>query len=75
MPLYEYVCKKCGAEFEELTRSSNSGEAVACRACGSRSVTRLLSAFAVHASAGSSAPEPGPCGACGARQRGICGVE
>jgi putative FmdB family regulatory protein len=75
MPIYEYRCQACGAEFEELTRSSNDADAVPCKKCNSRRVTRLLSAFAVGAAAANAAPEPGPCGACGAAQRGMCGIE
>ena len=74
MPIYEYRCHKCGGEFEELTLSSAGAGEVACRACGSARVSRVLSAFAVHGTA-EAAPEPGPCGSCGAEQRGMCGVE
>ncbi len=73
MPIYEYRCRDCGAEFEELGAPSQDSEAVTCRACAGRRVTRLLSAFAVGAVAETRAPEPGPCGACGAAQRGMCG--
>ena len=73
MPIYEYRCERCGAEFEELALSSQSAS-VTCRACDSRRVTRLLSAFAVHQAEGAAA-EPGPCGACGAPRRGMCGAE
>jgi putative FmdB family regulatory protein len=73
MPIYEYQCQDCGAEFEELTAASAPHAAVTCRGCASRRVTRLLSAFAVHAGAQARAPEAGPCGACGAAQRGMCG--
>jgi putative FmdB family regulatory protein len=44
MPLYDYVCKKCGHEFEGLVRT---GETVACSACGSTELERLPSGFAV----------------------------
>ena len=74
MPIYEYRCQKCGAQFEELTSSSQEA-AVRCRSCSSRRVARMLSAFAVHASAPTLAPaaaEAGPCGSCGAARRGMC---
>ena len=74
MPIYEYRCKECGAEFEELTLSRDNG-AVTCRKCSSRRVTRLLSTFAVGSQAAPSKVDAGPCGACGAAQRGLCGVE
>ena len=74
MPIYEYRCQACGAEFEDFTLSSHDDATVACRACSSRRVTRLLSAFAVHGSA-ETALEPGPCGGCGASRRGMCGED
>jgi len=46
MPIYEYRCEQCGAQFEELTSSVNAAH-VCCRQCAGRRVTRLLSAFAV----------------------------
>lgn len=41
MPLYEYRCGACGAEFEFLVRSNTT---VACPDCGSVSLERLISA-------------------------------
>jgi putative FmdB family regulatory protein len=41
MPLYEYRCGAGGAEFEFLVRSKTT---VACPACGSASLERLISA-------------------------------
>ncbi len=75
MPIYEYRCRDCGAEFEELLLSTTREVAVRCRACESRRVTRVLSAFAVSSSAEGAVPEAGPCGACGAAQRGMCGID
>lgn len=72
MPIYEYRCEACGAEFEELLRSADA-DGVVCRQCESARVTRLLSAFAVSASELPAAAEPGGCGACGAPRRGMCG--
>lgn len=75
MPIYEYRCESCGAQFEELMLSSNGEKAVRCRVCESKRVTRLLSSFAVQAASSAPAiPESGPCGACGAAQRGMCAM-
>ena len=73
MPLFEYECRKCKTRFEQLVY--NTGTAVACRKCGSTDLTQLLSTFAVAGSSDKAAAEHGPCGACGAAQRGMCGVE
>ncbi|TFG51614.1 MAG: zinc ribbon domain-containing protein [Gemmatimonadales bacterium] len=41
MPIYEYHCPDCGAKFERLVRGET---AVACPACQSHAVERLISA-------------------------------
>jgi putative FmdB family regulatory protein len=74
MPIYEYRCEQCGAQFEELTSSADATQ-VRCRQCSGRRVKRLLSAFAVGASEPVRPAEAGPCGGCGAAQRGMCGVD
>jgi len=70
VPLYEYECKSCKAKFEQLVFSSSSD--VVCPTCGGSSVTQLLSVFAVGGGSGRAKVEPGPCGSCGAAQRGTC---
>jgi putative FmdB family regulatory protein len=62
VPLYEYVCRDCGAGFEKLVR--RFGDAVDCPTCSSAAVDKQLSVFAVA----SPAPVPQGCGmgACGA---------
>ncbi len=42
MPIYEYRCAACGRSFERLVHGQ---QAVACPACDSTDVTRLLSLF------------------------------
>lgn len=44
MPLYEYRCLACEAEFECLVRDR---DVPACPSCGSQTLERLLTAFAV----------------------------
>jgi putative FmdB family regulatory protein len=62
VPLYEYVCRDCGAGFEKLVR--RFGDDVDCPSCASPAVEKQLSVFAV------ASPAPvfegcggGPCGA------------
>jgi putative FmdB family regulatory protein len=71
MPIYEYHCDQCGRDFEQLVSRSDE-QAVQC-GCGSARVQRLLSAFAVGGNGERASFEPGPCGACGAPERGSCG--
>jgi putative FmdB family regulatory protein len=72
MPLFEYVCSECGAEFEKIVPTHKTR--VACQSCRSRRVEKKLSVFAV--SGGGSDPMEslagGGCGACGADEPGMC---
>ena len=34
MPIYEYVCPRCGMEFEQLASMSRAGKATICANCG-----------------------------------------
>lgn len=44
MPMFEFRCRECGQQFEEIVR----GEKIpSCPACESEEVTKLISAFAV----------------------------
>lgn len=47
MPMFEFTCRECGAEFEELctTAEVEAGE-VACPECGARKADKKLSVFA-----------------------------
>lgn len=44
MPLYLYICRGCGHEFETLVRT---GSEPACPSCQSRDLDRQVSTFAV----------------------------
>jgi putative FmdB family regulatory protein len=43
MPIYEFRCEQCGAEFEELTEA---GAEARCPVCGSERAMRVYSAQA-----------------------------
>lgn len=45
MPIFEYVCKKCGAEFELLIRGETDREQAACPECESRQIEKQFSVF------------------------------
>jgi putative FmdB family regulatory protein len=62
MPLYEYRCAGCGAEFERYV--SSAATAVACPACASPDVKRKLSLFAFKAADPSLAPPGSTGGGC-----------
>ena len=64
MPIYEYVCRQCGHEFEWLTRD---GQQPICPVCKRHDLEKQLSTPAAH-TAGSSQP------ACPAKGPGGCGL-
>lgn len=41
MPIFEYTCEDCGAQFEELVFSDS--DTVACEKCGSTKTAKLMS--------------------------------
>ena len=49
MPIYEYACKDCGHEFEELVRGL---EQPTCPSCGTSRIERQMSVSAAHTAAG-----------------------
>jgi putative FmdB family regulatory protein len=67
MPIYDYQCAECGAEFEQLVRG---GAKVACPACAATKVERRMSVTARPASGSARGPDlsrlgPPPGGCCG----------
>jgi putative FmdB family regulatory protein len=45
MPLFDFTCRDCGETFEALVRSQDPDPH--CRSCGSASLDRLTSCFAI----------------------------
>lgn len=66
MPIYEYICRSCNHEFEELARSPRDRDTMQCPACESSEVTRKLSVFAARQgeSRPANLPPGGPCSTC-----------
>ena len=73
MPIYEFVCRKCGETFEELILGGKI-EGIKCPKCQSEEVEKIMSACAfksgakfVSSSAGSacSGCAGGTCSTCG----------
>jgi len=46
MPMFEFVCRKCGERFEELRSARDEGPPAECPSCGSTSVLKIFSPFA-----------------------------
>lgn len=62
MPIFEYTCKDCGKNFEELV--SRADDMVQCPSCKSTMVDRRLSVFAASSATSSSGRSCGT-GGCG----------
>lgn len=65
MPIFEYECKSCSNQFEELVSSRET--AVVCPSCNSTDTRKLMSVFAASNSGGGAVPScysPG-CGSSG----------
>jgi len=45
MPIYEYVCKKCGHKFEMFRYFYQSDAELACPVCGEKDPERSFSTF------------------------------
>jgi putative FmdB family regulatory protein len=45
MPLYEYLCEKCGQQYESYKRPTEEKNEEACPACGGRAVKKGISLF------------------------------
>ncbi len=61
MPLYEYRCRACGAEFEQLVRWNTPTEEIECPHCGRREAEKRPSRFAAR-TVGAEAPRNAACG-------------
>lgn len=49
MPLYEFLCRACGVQFEALVRGGE--HPATCPSCGVADIERLLSSFGVKTAA------------------------
>jgi putative FmdB family regulatory protein len=62
MPIYEYKCEDCGKAYEQIRRMTEADTGLACPACQSGHVQRLLSSFATTSGSGSSEAPMMGCG-------------
>jgi putative FmdB family regulatory protein len=69
MPIYEFACRSCEQQFEELVKANGSTVTATCPQCGSSDTQRLLSVFAVGSA---SQPKPDLSAATG-NGGGCCG--
>jgi putative FmdB family regulatory protein len=53
VPIFEYTCKDCGADFDDLDSVDNRDKPHKCPACGSMNSERQLSVFCANSGEGS----------------------
>jgi putative FmdB family regulatory protein len=70
MPIYEYHCKACNADFEKLVFGSNPE--VACEKCGSKKTEKLMSRFGMGKSSSSSSSSSSSGSSCGGCSSSSC---
>ncbi len=70
MPIYEYHCKACNADFEKLVFGQNPE--VACEKCGSTKTEKRLSRFGMGKSSGSSSSDSSGSSSCGGCSSSSC---
>jgi putative FmdB family regulatory protein len=73
MPIYEYQCNDCGAEFEKLVRSAGESAGVECPSCGEKRLTLRLSVFAAHSGNSKECPAAPVCPLGMCRNPELCG--
>ena len=64
MPIYEFKCRKCETQFEEIRPLGDTGKSLICPECGTKSPKKVPSVFAAGSDQSSSAPCGNPSG-CG----------
>jgi putative FmdB family regulatory protein len=62
MPIYEYMCEKCGSVFEELESVTNRDKLHECPGCGAKKGRRIVSTFSAGSSGGGPTFSGGSCG-------------
>jgi putative FmdB family regulatory protein len=74
MPIFEFVCKECDQEFEELVQGAGQPR---CPSCNSEKLEKKLSGFAVAVAGPKGGGLPmGPCATCGHPDGpGACAME
>ena len=71
MPIYEYICKGCKNEFEELVFKQD--EKIDCPECGSSKVDRAMSVFSYSSGGSFRSSHGNDCEDCNSGNCGNCG--
>jgi putative FmdB family regulatory protein len=74
MPIYEYRCDGCGAEFEKLVARAADSATVECPTCGQQRLTQKFSTFSAVMGGARASDGPACASAGGCPNRGMCGM-
>lgn len=75
MPVYEYACEDCGAQFEVLRPMKDADAPIGCIKCQGRHTGRRLSVFYAQSGGRTVAGTGGnSCGSCSGGSCGSCGL-
>jgi putative FmdB family regulatory protein len=74
MPLYEYLCKDCGARFDVLRSFKDADKTISCKSCHSQQTERAISVFFAKGNDGALAGSSSTgCAGCGGGSCASCG--
>jgi putative FmdB family regulatory protein len=73
MPIYEYVCDDCGAQYEALRAMKDADAPITCKNCESGHTKRAISAFFAQSGGRVIAGNSGGCSGCSAGSCSGCG--
>jgi len=71
MPIYEYLCKKCGRRFECLVQGGRDKEVV-CPDCGAPEPQKLISAFGIGGGSSRIKASSSGCTTCSTKSCSTC---
>lgn len=72
MPIYEYICRDCGARFESMRTMREADQPISCKVCLSPNTYRTVSVF-FAASEGRAITNQTGCASCGGGSCASCG--
>jgi len=64
MPIYTFICKDCGMEFEVLVNAGDKEAEISCKKCNSKNIQKILSTFSARSKNNSSSTPSCPTGTC-----------
>jgi len=67
MPIYEYKCSDCKANFEILVNKSDDEKDIKCTKCGSNKIKKTISASSFRISSGRSSIPAGALSGCSSK--------